>query len=683
MIRRDEFRAHIRGYDPRAAFPHRTTLQRLAECTLELQSEARVRKITLKKKMYKGKQCLGLQLDMWWDTETQTAFAALSMTTVEEPTTDSPTAQLWLESEIVDFGVFPYHSKTGDNIRLWLCAVLEKNEIYDALVAGITPDGAADGQCGLAQIETLCEKVDTCQLHVLQRGVLFSIGLAGASTKNASAKSLLRKHNRIVMLSRQSGSFLKSLKDMQTAAGVPDHKLLLPERTSTTRWGNQYVQLFKDCILRPAIDPSLEKYKKDNKNNKEAIVETNESDQGSKVGQAVAASDIGLAPGDWEESIEMEAFLSYPYDIKETIEKRGHCTGAQGMALFYDLKENFCNPNAKLSVKELPEGLTLDHRERQREMKEADDLCVAVEKARKILKEEMQARAFDLRPSNTRLVQCYMSKQMPATVYLTDPQYALAKTLYMQMLRTALEISAVPMRSSPPRAAKKPKIATVGLLFRGSTALPPDDASGLPPTTEATPTDDYDPVIDEANRWEHLPPEQFQIFVSADGLLNEFAMMWALRDRFPLHFIVFKQTACHLPHEANVEQLFSRAGMLTDPNMDPQFLATLTSIAINKSACNPHWEKIKSKYFDKFRGKGGEGIAEGEAGPSGSAPGPSDLSEQACAAESRPHLLFAGSLQYAEDHLPLRATPSDGPMFTRTPTPTSPRSRSPFTYSSS
>ena len=45
-------------------------------------------------------------------------------------------------------------------------------------------------------------------------------------------------------------------------------------------------------------------------------------------------------------------------------------------------------------------------------------------------------------------------------------------------------------------------------------------------------------------------------------------------------------TACHLPHEANVEQLFSRAGLLTDPNMDPDFLAKLTSIAINKSAYN-------------------------------------------------------------------------------------------------
>ena len=35
-------------------------------------------------------------------------------------------------------------------------------------------------------------------------------------------------------------------------------------------------------------------------------------------------------------------------------------------------------------------------------------------------------------------------------------------------------------------------------------------------------------------------------------------MMWVLHERFPVHFIVFKQTACHLSHEANVEQMFSR-----------------------------------------------------------------------------------------------------------------------------
>ena len=150
-------------------------------------------------------------------------------------------------------------------------------------------------------------------------------------------------------------------------------------------------------------------------------------------------------------------------------------------------------------------------------------------------------------------------------------------------------------------------------------------------------------------------------------------MMWALRDRFPLHLIVFNQTACHLPHEANVEMLFSRAGLLTDPNMDPDFLATLTSIAMNKKACNPSWEKIKAKYFEKFRGKGGEGILEGEAGSSSDA-GPSDLS-QACAFKDQ-RVFFAA---IPRNHLALLATPSE-PLFTRTPSPTSPRS--PWTYSS-
>ena len=39
-------------------------------------------------------------------------------------------------------------------------------------------------------------------------------------------------------------------------------------------------------------------------------------------------------------------------------------------------------------------------------------------------------------------------------------------------------------------------------------------------------------------------------------------MMYALRERFPLHYVVFRQTSSHLPHEANVEQVFSRSGLV-------------------------------------------------------------------------------------------------------------------------
>ena len=83
--------------------------------------------------------------------------------------------------------------------------------------------------------------------------------------------------------------------------------------------------------------------------------------------------------------------------------------------------------------------------------------------------------------------------------------------------------------------------------------------------------DEFDPVTDEMKRWEQLPRATYESFFAADGLLNEFAMLWALRERFPLHFTLFKQTACHLPHEANCEQLFSTAGNLSDPKQHETF----------------------------------------------------------------------------------------------------------------
>ena len=61
--------------------------------------------------------------------------------------------------------------------------------------------------------------------------------------------------------------------------------------------------------------------------------------------------------------------------------------------------------------------------------------------------------------------------------------------------------------------------------------------------------------------------------------------MYHYRHSFPLHYIVFKQTASHLPHEGNSEQLFSRSGALSDNNgkMDPTRLAVWTSIGVNYS----------------------------------------------------------------------------------------------------
>eukprot|EP00966_Prymnesium_polylepis_P007988 183827-Prymnesium_polylepis.1 len=77
-------------------------------------------------------------------------------------------------------------------------------------------------------------------------------------------------------------------------------------RTCPTRWSNQYLQLERNDILKQSVEPSLQDYKKVNKGLKEAIVLPNISDQGSKVGQAVAAAEIGMNAEQWDVNLEME-----------------------------------------------------------------------------------------------------------------------------------------------------------------------------------------------------------------------------------------------------------------------------------------------------------------------------------------------------------------------------------------
>ena len=80
-------------------------------------------------------------------------------------------------------------------------------------------------------------------------------------------------------------------------------------------------------------------------------------------------------------------------------------------------------------------------------------------------------------------------------------------------------------------------------------------------------------------------------------------MMRQLRILFPLHFVVFNQTACHLTAEAKVEQVFSRTGQLSEVNLDPDVLTDMVSIMVNKLAYNPSVKDIMDKYCDMFRDK--------------------------------------------------------------------------------
>ena len=228
---------HTAGYEARAVFPRPELQFDIAVCIHELQTEERDSRYRALQMGFKDEPCIGLQLDMWTDTNTHISYAGLNGVSVCEPPQIQFTApstgrkkeappQLLAQSEVLDFDVFPHTEHTGLNIRSWLKTVLAKRGINHSAVSGIAPDGASDGQCGLNQIEDLREKVDTCHLHGLQRSVLYSAGLAGTESKNPEFKSHLKCHNRYAQASNQIRAVAYGIRTKQVEAQVPSDKML-------------------------------------------------------------------------------------------------------------------------------------------------------------------------------------------------------------------------------------------------------------------------------------------------------------------------------------------------------------------------------------------------------------------------------------------------------------------------
>ena len=213
------------------------------------------------------------------------------------------------------------------------------------------------------------------------------------------------------------------------------------------------------------------------------------------------------------------------------------------------------------------------------------DPCITL--ARELLMDELQKRFFDARPSDAAMILMHMTKQgLRTSQYLTALQVDLARTIYLKWLRNAHDVlrgkSPVPLRTSPRKPSK---------LFRAA-YNEPDDVG-------------FDEVTDEVARWESLKSNEIECFRKTDGLLDEFALVWVMRLRFPLHFFVFKQTAAHLPFEANVERVFSVAGYLSDPCRHAEHLVDMVMAALNRKACDPSIEAIRGKYYEMFRGAAG------------------------------------------------------------------------------
>ena len=67
-------------------------------------------------------------------------------------------------------------------------------------------------------------------------------------------------------------------------------------------------------------------------------------------------------------------------------------------------------------------------------------------------------------------------------------------------------------------------------------------------------------------RWSKIDKSTIRSFKDDDGIVNDVALIYSVRNSFPLHYIVFKQLTSHISHEGKSEQLFSQAGQVSDDN---------------------------------------------------------------------------------------------------------------------
>eukprot|EP00966_Prymnesium_polylepis_P026841 620184-Prymnesium_polylepis.1 len=114
------------------------------------------------------------------------------------------------------------------------------------------------------------------------------------------------------------------------------------------------------------------------------------------------------------------------------------------------------------------------------------------------------------RPSNTRLVQCWMSKQRAPEKWLPEGWRVLAKGLYLGMLREAAKISGTGLSSSP-RKLQKTSAGSSSLVRNLSDDDDGDDAPALL-------TDNSDTVTEEATRWAALGKKTVREYTDDDGI---------------------------------------------------------------------------------------------------------------------------------------------------------------------
>ena len=99
-----------------------------------------------------------------------------------------------------------------------------------------------------------------------------------------------------------------------------------------------------------------------------------------------------------------------------------------------------------------------------------------------------------------------------------------------------------------------------------------------------------------------LSKERINPFKDENGMIDEYKMIFSLRDEFPLHYQLFRRMNSHISSEANAESTFSLSGKLSNNNRqtDSDNLSCLVRIESNRKNYTPSSDEVFKAYKSKF-----------------------------------------------------------------------------------
>ena len=135
----------------------------------------------------------------------------------------------------------------------------------------------------------------------------------------------------------------------------------------------------------------------------------------------------------WLETIKLEAVCWRPYALAKAIEKNRRLTGGQGIQMIRQWQANL---HIALEVYDFPKPAKLRHRDRRLPpLRHRDDSYSGTKQFQDVAYDQVEDRWATKMPSKTRMIQLYMSKQVPIGDVMPEEWVPTAKVFYVRALR--------------------------------------------------------------------------------------------------------------------------------------------------------------------------------------------------------------------------------------------------------